>query len=394
MKRIFGILFLVTLTGLIYAQESAYETNSAINNVPSLTRANTTTILKGYLNTIPESSGLIYTSGSLWTFEDSGNNPWIYSIDTSNAAIIQTVIVDNFPNTDWEDITADEDFIYIGDFGNNNGNRTDLKVLKIAKSDINDAPIVYINAQAISFNYLDQEVFTPNNETNFDCESLISKGDSLYLFTKNHADYYTRVYALPKNEGSYTIAPLTSYNVSGMVCGADYNVATNKVVLIGYEGHKLNPFLFILDGFQGNNFFAGNKEKTTIGNNYTKWQTEGVCFANSEHIFISCESTSDVTASLYSYELNQQGINGSPEITTNKVRCFPNPAISYLDIQSGEAIQEINLYNICGQLVYHTNLNQSAYCLALNGLNLTAGFYQLEIHSSGKILNTKIQITK
>ena len=36
-------------------------------------------------------------------------------------------------NVDWEDITQDETHIYIADFGNNNGNRTDLKIYKILK---------------------------------------------------------------------------------------------------------------------------------------------------------------------------------------------------------------------------------------------------------------------
>lgn len=352
----------------------------------------TTAMFKGYLNTIPESSGLVYTSGRLWTFEDSGNSPWIYSIDTSNAAVIQTVIIDNFPNIDWEDIAADDDFIYIGDFGNNNGNRTDLRVLKIAKSDISNAPIVHVNAQSISFSYQDQEVFTPNTESNFDCESLISKGDSLYIFSKNHGDYYTRVYALPKNTGTYKVAPFASCNVGGMVTGADYDVTTNKIVLIGYEGHKLNSFLYTLDGFKGNNFFSGAREKITIGNNYDAWQTEGVCFANSDHIFISCESTSSITASLYSYDLTQTVITAVPIPVTSGLSCFPNPAKNYLEIRAEEEMKEVRLYNLQGQQVFQTRLNQSTYCIQLKELNLSAGLYMVEIHSSNRIMKQKVEI--
>jgi hypothetical protein len=267
-------------------------------------------------------------------------------------------------------------------------------VLKIAKSDISNAPIVHVNAQTINFSYQDQVVFTPNTESNFDCESLISKGDSLYLFTKNHGDFYTRVYALPKNEGSYQVSPVATYNVGGMVTGADYDIATNKIVLIGYEGHKLNSFLFTLDGFKGNNFFTGNKEKITIGNNYTAWQTEGVCFANSEHIFISCESTSSITASLYSYDLSQLAITTAPESVIPKLKCFPNPAKNYLEIQNDEVMQEIILYNINGQRVCNMILNQSSYCLKFDEINLPTGLYLLEIHSSGIIVKQKVEINR
>ena len=74
-----------------------------------------------------ESSGLCFTDGNLWSFGDSGNPNSIYKIDTSTGVILQTVTIQNYPNIDWEDISADSTFMYIGDFGNNNGNRTNLK---------------------------------------------------------------------------------------------------------------------------------------------------------------------------------------------------------------------------------------------------------------------------
>ena len=105
---------------------------------------------------ISESSGLVFTDGKLWTHNDRGGFPWIFNIDTSTCKIKQTVVVDNFPNVDWEDITADSTHIYIGDFGNNYGMRKDLKILIIEKSDIGNKPIVHVNAKAINFIYRDQ----------------------------------------------------------------------------------------------------------------------------------------------------------------------------------------------------------------------------------------------
>src|SRR4051812_45510552 len=98
-----------------------------------------TTLITGIKATLPavlkESSGLCYTDGQLWSFGDSGNPDAIYKIDTTTGAILQTVTIANYPNTDWEDITADALYIYIGDFGNNSGDRTDLKILRVKKSD-------------------------------------------------------------------------------------------------------------------------------------------------------------------------------------------------------------------------------------------------------------------
>ncbi|GIS06585.1 MAG: hypothetical protein CM15mP109_13410 [Candidatus Dadabacteria bacterium] len=38
-------------------------------------------------------------------------------------------------NNDWEDITADEDYIYIADTGNNFGTRDNLNILKVKIND-------------------------------------------------------------------------------------------------------------------------------------------------------------------------------------------------------------------------------------------------------------------
>ncbi len=145
---------------------------------------------------IPESSGVVWSNGKLWTHNDSGNPATFFSVDTTTGAVLQKVYVDNYSNTDWEDITADSLYIYLGDCGNNNGNRTDLKILKIAKSDIGSAAIVHLNAQAISFSYTDQTSFASNALNNFDCEAVMSMGDYLYLFTKDRGDAKTRVYQL------------------------------------------------------------------------------------------------------------------------------------------------------------------------------------------------------
>jgi len=181
-------------------------------------------VLRAALNPIiTESSGLIWTDRKLWTHNDSGNPPEIYNVDTTDGHTIQTVVIDNYPNVDWESISADSGYIYVGDAGNNHGSRTDLKILKIAKSDITAGSVVHVNAQAISFSYTDQTSFVPSSTNNFDCEALISIRDSLYIFTKDRGDMQTRVYKLPKIPGTYAVSPYTSYNVNGLITDASYD---------------------------------------------------------------------------------------------------------------------------------------------------------------------------
>jgi hypothetical protein len=72
------------------------------------------------LNTaLTESSGLEYCRGKLWSHNDSGGQPQIYSIDPATGAILQTITLKGITNVDWEDLTADGYYLYIGDVGNN-----------------------------------------------------------------------------------------------------------------------------------------------------------------------------------------------------------------------------------------------------------------------------------
>jgi len=88
------------------------------------------------VNTLDETSGLILWNKRLWTHNDSEDLN-IYALDTINGNILQSVQLTGTVNKDWEEISHDKDYIYIGDFGNNSGgNRTDLKILKISKNSI------------------------------------------------------------------------------------------------------------------------------------------------------------------------------------------------------------------------------------------------------------------
>ena len=155
-------------------------------------------------NSINETSGLITINQKLITHNDSGGEAALYEIDTTSGNYTRKVTVSNAYNQDWEDICSDSNYIYIADFGNNSGTRTNLKIYRILISDFINTPNDTVTADTINFNYADQTDFTPSTySTNFDAEAIISIGDSLYIFTKNWGNYWTNIYALPKTPGSY-----------------------------------------------------------------------------------------------------------------------------------------------------------------------------------------------
>ena len=302
---------------------------------------------------VPESSGIIFDSGFIWTHNDSGNPNKFYKINPNTAALVQTLTLTNFQNTDWEDITSDNNYFYLGDFGNNNGDRTDLKVIRISKSQfINSTNTsVSVTGEAINFSYLDQTDFTSNSLTNFDCESIISIGNFLYLFSKDRGDFKTRVYKLSKTPGSYVLAPFTSYNTNGLITGADFNSTTNEVVLIGYLSNKKNSFLFYLNDFNTDFFFSGNVRRVEIGNSSNDWQTEGVAYKNTNELFISCESSSYTNAKLYSSNKSSIQLDTPNFLNSEDIQIIPNPFNNILTITAAKEIYDIQLLALDGRIV-------------------------------------------
>ncbi|HHD83809.1 MAG TPA: hypothetical protein ENK93_02925, partial [Campylobacteraceae bacterium] len=125
---------------------------------------------------LDESSGIILINDRLFTHNDSGNAAQLYEIDRSGN-ILRTIEIADAHNRDWEDIAQDDDFVYIGDIGNNRGDRKDLAIYKITKEDLLNDTLV--EAQSIRFAYADQSRFSYENmRTPYDAEALLSFGDN------------------------------------------------------------------------------------------------------------------------------------------------------------------------------------------------------------------------
>jgi len=251
-----------------------------------------------------ESSGLCYTDGNLWTFGDGGNPNEIYKTDSVTGAILQTVQVENFPNIDWEDITADSAFIYIGDFGNNCGSRTDLKIIRIAKSDLkNHQTTIKVKGEAIAFSYADQMDFSKKAITDYDCESVIWLKHFLYVFTKDGVDLKTRCYQIPDQPGQYRVSPISSFDSQGKITAAALDPVSGEIALLGYLNKKQGSFIWFLNGYPGHDLFGGKMTKIAIGTE-EDWQTEGLDYISSKRLFMSCETSKSRAAALYFIQKN------------------------------------------------------------------------------------------
>ncbi|MDP3462422.1 MAG: hypothetical protein Q8S18_06510 [Bacteroidales bacterium] len=249
---------------------------------------------------VSETSGLVFYHNKLWTINDSGGDATLYAIDTATHEIVRRVNVSNAVNVDWEEITMDQNYLYIGDFGNNRGNRKDLAVYRIDLTHLAGSGDYTVEAEKIRFHYPEQIDFKGSNNHNFDCEAFVSYNDYLYLFTKNRGDQYTQLYRLPSAPGKHAASLIGSFNSVGLVTAAALNTERMEIVLLGYVQKVWTPFLWILFDFEGDDFFGGNKRRIDLANLSTT-QTEGICLIDSMNYFISSESSPTFSSRVFRF---------------------------------------------------------------------------------------------
>lgn len=377
-------------SGCTDPQATNYNPSATINDGSCVYPAtNSTAIFKTNLDSTAETSGLVWSNGKLFTHEDSGGPASIVQIDTSTGQVLKTIIVDNYPNIDWEDIAEDSSFLYIAETGNNNGTRTDLKILKISKSAIPNGNVVHVNAQAIEFSYADQSDFTSNASTNFDAEALTVVADSLYLFSKNWGNQKTKLYVLPKQPGSYSIPPKDSFNIGCLITGATYSASQKEITLIGYTiGLPPTSMIWVLNDNKNGLVFNGNKRKVSL--NFTSiWQPEGITYITNNEYFISTEAISQLSSPAKLAKLQKDWlINTSIKPTTNStIQVYPNPSSKTIIIANGMKGMEYQLVGNEGQILLNGVLKTSHEEFSIN--QLAKGNYLIIIYHNHQLIKTE-----
>ena len=254
-------------------------------------------------DTLAESSGLLVFGEELLSHNDSGNANALYRVNPSSGEVTQSLTIGTTSNTDWEDLAQDATHIYIGDIGNNNGSRKDLKIYKIAKEELTAIDGQELAVATISFSYELQDSFTPAPfRTNFDAEALVVMEGDLYVFTKNWGNQKTDVYKIPTTAGVYEALHVGTLDVAGFVTAADYDVQNNALLLIGYS--TVAPFLVKMDAVNLQDISNGNFERyeLQVPTAFSR-QLEAVCLFES-YLYLSSEQSSDGAAGLFRLEMN------------------------------------------------------------------------------------------
>lgn len=269
--------------------------------------ANAQNIKLNFIQKLPdkleESSALIHTSKGIFTLSDN-NDSEIYKIDPESGLILQIIKISGISFSDKEALAANGDFLFIGDFGNNDGDRKDLKIVRINLGEITDSEKLTLSGDIISFHYPEQKSFDVKKSQNaFDAEALVAFGEKLFLFTKQRNDHQTTMYELPSKPGNYAAKKLDTFDVNGRITDAAVSPDGNTLLLLGYQDDHLYSFLWKFSGFSELQFFSGNADYQLLTVEPIDWQTEGLTFISETDFIISCETTKDVRASIYHGDL-------------------------------------------------------------------------------------------
>lgn len=234
-------------------------------------------------DSIQETSGLNFFNGKLYTFNDSGNLPELYQIDSNSGKILK-VLKTTAENKDWEALANDGKNFYIGDFGNNSGTRKDLKIYKIP---FQDDQLQNDLMKTISFYYPEQNDFTSKNiSTDYDSESMIYLNEKIHIFTKEWASKSTTHYILdPENYENQAAQKVESYPTGFVVTDAAY--FDKKLYTVGYT-KKTEVFLDVFNESEPGIFFREKPRHLYLGSALSVGQIEGIA-VDEKGIYISGE---------------------------------------------------------------------------------------------------------
>jgi hypothetical protein len=361
-------------------QANNYNSSATENDgscIYNKTNYNSKIICSKLSDTLQESSGLIYFNNYFWTLNDSNNPPILYAFDSLKGYIVKQVFIKNRNNTDWEDLSQDQNYIYIGDFGNNNGSRKDLHILKVKKSDLNSNSVYdTVEAENIRFALSDQTDFNPGSQNhNYDLEAMCVLNDSIHLFSKNWADLKSKHYICPTDTGFYNLPPLETLETNGLVTGA----AINKnacIILCGYNINSGTSFLYLMWDYKNNNCLSGNKRRIDLGTVLHNGQNEAVCFKGNT-LYMSNEERI-AKAQLQRIEIDQWlGIKTTlnPQVNLFSSYCKDNELVVVCNVIKNPV--SIKIIDSSGKTV-HTQSNFNGE-LKLDVSSWSKGVYTFEI---------------
>ena len=335
---------------------------------------------------INETSGLVIDGDSAWTHNDDADiNLYRFSIKDIGYSAFP---LKGAKNIEWEDMSSDEVYFYLGDFGNNSaGNRTDLRILRVKKTDVLKGSMTF---DTIRFAYEDQIISGSQaaNTTDFDCEAMAVIGDSIVVFSKMWTTQKSVIYTFPKQPGSYIAKKKAILDIGGLITGACAIPNKQLILLCGYS-RLLQPFLYLLYDFPGTEYHAGNKRKVTL--NIPFHQVEGIATSNGLMAYCTNEklvqSFLEINPAFHSLDLTNllkqylQGGNSAipEENSSGEIHIMNQKDNVIISVHPSFLGTPYRILNLEGDVILSSMIETQSFSLPTE--NLSSGYYLLQYKS-------------
>ena len=335
-----------------------------------------------------ESSAVDFTGGShFWSLDDSGG-PILYEV-ARDGSLTKTLTISNAHNRNWEELTHDasRNYMFIGDFGNNNDDRTNLRVYRIPYPSSNSPASV--TADEIDFRYPDQNCI-PARWLNFDVESFFHYQGRLFLFSKadGSAVGYTKMYSIPDSPGNYVATLVDSFYTNDRTTSADISPDGLSVVLIS------NTHIHIFRNFSGTDFFGGQHTQLNIAGSWT--QKEGVSFGGNNEIYLTDENTGSGNH-LYYIDLStwippaQSTTTSIEKINEVSASVYPVPANQFVNVMLKNVHEgkiTFSLFDVTGKNIFDSRIENPYVQFMIRTEEFQTGIYFYKIYSDAVEIQT------
>ncbi|MEM9931114.1 MAG: hypothetical protein AAF840_14945 [Bacteroidota bacterium] len=242
---------------------------------------------------ISEASGLSIRQDRYTWHNDSGDGPYVYHTNDQGTILRQDTLLANA--SDNEDLTRDTaGRLYLGDFGNNRGQRKSLQIYRYDPDKM--------LTDTIAFTYPRQDGQGRDVKGNYDCEAMVYSKGYLHLFTKDQllgkGNFMTYHFRLPAVPGQYVAELIDSLHLPHrVVTAAALDTVRQELVLTAYNFKYFLGFwpsgaasLITIKDFPPGRFLSGQVNRRNLAW-FWPTQFEAVDFYDERWLYVASEAT-------------------------------------------------------------------------------------------------------
>lgn len=287
-------------------------------------------------------------------------------------------------------IPGDTEFTYVKDFviqfaPTSAGNKTGT--VTISSVGVSDTYDISVAGTGIECNVIASYPYATDFSSDSPCWTIKDdNGDGkTFAFGANFAAY---TYSSTNSANDWLISPEFTINDEELTVQVGYSCASSNYP------EKFSVWVIT----DLNNHTSGTKiiETINVASSeviYTDFVSLQAYHGQNVHIGIKAESEADMYNLYIDAFSIQKGVsvNDIPTVE-NTINIFPNPASTTLNINSSSNIEQVEIFNLSGQMIAKEQGNGTA--IQLNIADLAQGFYFVRVYSENGIVTKKVSVIK